>query len=451
MGSKSGRIGLAEVESLGPNAELWDAGKGAVPGFGVRRQRSEARSYVVLYRLPDGRSRRYTIGRHGAPWTPDTARKRARDVLAAVVKGEDPAEAKREERIAPTVGELCERYIAAAEAGRLTTRRGGTKKPSTLATDRSRIDAHVLPLLGKLTVRSITAADLERFMHDVADGKTHRREALGRPRAVRVVRGGIGTASRTIGLLGAIFAYAVKLGLRPDNPARGVLRPADGRRERRLAPAEYAALARGLEKAAQADAPRPDGKQARGPMWPHARAAIRFLALTGWRSGEALGLRWRDLDLARRTANLDDTKTGASMRPLSNAAMAVLKVQRASTGGAAEGLVFPPARGEAGATMTGFKRHMAKAVALAELPRDVTAHVLRHSFASVAGDLGYSEATIAALIGHRRGGTTNRYVHFADAPLLAAADRVAGEILRQMGEAGAEVVPLATKRRRAAT
>lgn len=450
MPSKSGKIGLAEVEAMPANSEIWDAGKGAVAGFGVRRQRSEARAYVVLYRLPDGRSRRFTIGRHGAPWTPETARKKARDVLMAVANGQDPGEEKQEARTAPTMAELCERYLAAAEAGRLPTRRSGTKKASTIATDRSRIAAHVLPLLGKRTVRSITPADLEHFMHDVADGKTHRREALGRPRAVRVVRGGMGTASRTIGLLGAMFAYAVKVGMREDNPARGVLRPADGKRERRLDAAEYAALAKGLEKAAKADAPRPDGKQARGPMWPHARACIRFLALTGWRSGEALALRWRDVDLPRRTARLADTKTGASIRPLPNAAMVVLEAQHASTGGAPDGLVFPPARGGEGATMTGFKRHMAKAVALAGLPRDVTAHVLRHSFASVAAELGHSQPTIAALIGHRLGGTTNRYVHFADAPLLAAADKVAGEILRQMGEEGAEVVPLAPLRRDAA-
>lgn len=99
------------------------------------------------------------------------------------------------------MAELCARYLEAAEAGRLPTRRGGTKKPSTIATDRSRIDAHVLPLLGSRKARSITTRDLEAFMHDVADGKTHRREKLEKARALRNVRGGMGTASRTIGLL----------------------------------------------------------------------------------------------------------------------------------------------------------------------------------------------------------------------------------------------------------
>jgi len=66
--------------------------------------------------------------------------------------------------------------------------------------------------------------------------------------------------------------------------------------------------------------------------------------------------------------------------------------------------------------------------------------VLRHSFASVAADLELSEITIGALIGHKGGGVTRRYTHAADGVLIAAADRVAVEILRQMGEAPAASV-----------
>lgn len=443
MAAGTSKIGLTEVRTLPANSELFDGGKGAVPGFGIRRQRGDAVAYILVYRTAEGRSRRFTIGRHGAPWTPDTARTKARAILAEAAGGADPSAAKRELREAPSVKDLCERYMAAAQAGRLPTRRGGTKKASTLATDQSRIDSHILPLLGLRKARGVTTADIEAFMHDVADGKTHRQEKLEKARAFRNVRGGMGTASRTVGLLGAIFAYAVKTGMRPDNPAHGVLRPADGKRERRLTDDEYRMFHDGLEKAALLIPAKTEGKPDKAAIWPHAVAAARFLALTGWRSGEAIGLRWKEVDLARRTARLGDTKTGASMRPLPREACDVLAAQKAATGGGAEDLVFPPSRGET--TMTGFKRFMARIVKFGGLPADVTAHVLRHSFASVAADLGMSEISIAALIGHKGRSVTSRYVHAADAVLLAAADKVAGEIERRMqpaNEGCAEIVQL---------
>jgi integrase len=76
----------------------------------------------------------------------------------------------------------------------------------------------------------------------------------------------------------------------------------------------------------------------------------------------------------------------------------------------------------------------------------VTPHVLRHSFASVAADLGFSEPTIASLIGHKGHTVTGRYIHSADAVLLAAADAVANEIAVRIGNPAqsAEIVPLYT-------
>jgi integrase len=83
--------------------------------------------------------------------------------------------------------------------------------------------------------------------------------------------------------------------------------------------------------------------------------------------------------------------------------------------------------------MVGLKKFMRRIVVMGGLPVDVTPHVLRHSFASLAADLGYSEPTIAALVGHKGHTVTSRYVHSADAVLLAAADAVARETLRRMG------------------
>ena len=73
--------------------------------------------------------------------------------------------------------------------------------------------------------------------------------------------------------------------------------------------------------------------------------------------------------------------------------------------------------------------------------------MLRHSFASLAGDLGFSEPTIATLIGHKGHTITARYIHAADAVLLAAADAVANRTAELMGEAKTEakVVQLPSK------
>jgi integrase len=404
------RIGLKDIRALKQGEIIWD---GVVGGFHARRQQSKTVSYIVVYRTAEGRQRWQTIGRHGSPWTPDTARDAAKRILGQVVEGADPAAEKRAKRNAATVSELCDLYIADAEAGRLLTRRKVAKKASTIATDKGRVERHIKPLLGSMKVAAVTREDVDGFMHAVAEGRTVAKIKTAKKRGLANVRGGKGTASRTVGLLGAIFSYAVRHRMRPDNPVRGVTRFADGRRERRMSDAEYKMLGTGLKKAA------------REQVWPAAVAATRFLALTGWRSGEALALRWNEVDIARRTASLGDTKTGRSMRPISLAARNVLRSLRRSGD-----LAFPASRGEG--QMTGFPKLWARIAKLSKLPADVTPHTLRHSFASLAGDLGYSETTIAALLGHKGRSITSRYVHSADAVLLAAADAVANRTWQLM-------------------
>jgi integrase len=411
------RIGLKAIGKLREGEVIWDA---TVPGFGARRQKGNAVAYVLKYRTAEGRQRWFTIGRHGAPWTPEEARKEAVRLLGSVARKTDPAAEKTSIRKAATVRELCTQYLTDAREGRLLTRRQSPKRPSTIATDQGRIRDHIEPLLGSMKVTAVTRRDIENGMHAIAAGKTARKGSTAARKATRI-RGGKGAATRTIGLLGAVFAYAVRLGMRADNPVRGVVRFADGRRERRMSDAEYGALGQGL-------------REAEAEIWPAAIAVTRFLALTGWRSSEALTLRWDQIDFARRTATLSETKTGRSVRPLSRAACEVLtELPRLGA------FVFPATRGERG--LTGYPQVWSRKIAPAcQLPSGVTPHTLRHSFASLAGDLGFSEPTIAAMIGHKGRSITSRYVHSADAVLLAAADAVADRTAALMGEAKAGVV-----------
>src|SRR5450756_2736034 len=107
------KLGLREIRSLKAGQTIWDA---AVAGFGARRQISQSVAYVLFYRTEDGRQRWHTIGRHGAPWTPDTAREEAKRLLGKVVDGIDPSADKQAKRKAATVAELCDLYLADAEA-----------------------------------------------------------------------------------------------------------------------------------------------------------------------------------------------------------------------------------------------------------------------------------------------------------------------------------------------
>jgi integrase len=190
-------------------------------------------AYVLKFRTAEGRQRWHTIGRHGAPWTPDTARDEARRLLGEVVSGGDPSGEKISKRTVLTVAQLCDRYFEDAMAGRVRTRSKAAKKASTLTIDRGRIERHIKPLMGTMGVAAVTRHDVERFLHDIADGRTAGKTKT-KARGLARVTGGETAANRSVGLLGAIFTYAVRKEIRPDNPARGIALFADRKRERRL-------------------------------------------------------------------------------------------------------------------------------------------------------------------------------------------------------------------------
>ena len=106
-----------------------------------------------------------------------------------------------------------------------------------------------------------------------------------------------------------------------------------------------------------------------------------------------------------------------------------MRLLRARLGAKKGEWLFPADRGEG--HFIGVRKVLGRVAARAGVT--CTPHVLRHTFSSVAGDLGYSELTIAGLLGHSSKSVTSGYVHL-DIVLVAAADRVSSSLQqRSMG------------------
>jgi hypothetical protein len=162
---------------------VWDT---EVPGFGLRVLPSSQRSYVIQYRAR-GRSRRMTLGKHGA-LTPQTARKMAIRHLAAIRDGADPLEVRQEHSRAPTVRALADRYLR--EHARVK------KKPSSRQSDERTIERVVIPAFGTLRVREVTSEDVRRLHHSLWKTPV--------------------MANRVLALLSKMFNLAERWDLRPD-------------------------------------------------------------------------------------------------------------------------------------------------------------------------------------------------------------------------------------------
>jgi len=402
----------------GHSVRLWDDDP---RGFGVYVKPSGVKSFFVQYRSPEtAKKRRYTIGQYGRV-TLDQARLAAKDILSRVAKNEDPLKTREDDKrraqdTGQTMAEICDDYMRDAKAG-LVTYRGRAKKASTLAVDHGRIERHIKPLLGNKPVRDIMKRDIENAMHAVRLGKTAVNVKTGlRGRAI--VKGGPTAANRVVSLLGSIFSYAVKRGICDDNPAKGIERPADGKRDRVLSPDEYRRLGRALDDLASTGANKV------------ALRAYCALALTGCRRGEIFNLKKSEIDSHNQCLRLADTKAGQQVRAIGRDAMDVLTLPSFDK---ESDSVFPAGQGAGHLTDTRLFKRAMKAANL----EGVSLHTLRHSFASVALELEYSEMTIAGLLGHRSHSVTSRYAHHVDRALIAAADRIAAVIARRLeGKAG---------------
>ena len=371
----------------------WDA---QVAGFGCRVTAAGARSFILNYRTRAGRLRRFTIGSF-PNWSTGAARDEARNLKIRIDRGGDPLGDIQRTRGAPTVSDLCDRFLAEYLP---------RKRASTQHTYKPQIENVIRPALGRLKLAEVTFAD--------TDGLHRKLSAHGTPYR----------ANRVIALLSRMFSMAMRWQWRSDNPCRGIERNAEPKRRRYLSADELARLGHALDKAS-------DQQSAN---------IIRLLLLTGARRGEVLSARWADFDADFTTWTKPSAATKQKLEhvaPLSSAAQRLLLDIREQTPAAAQ-WVFP-ANGSHRRDVKDSWAALCKAANI----NGARVHDLRHTYASVLASAGLSLPVIGALLGHATATTTHRYAHLFDDPLRAATERASAIIT---GKPTAGVVPLRRER-----
>lgn len=210
-------------------------------------------SGILDYRV-NGRQKRYTIGKY-PEWTATAARDEAATLKPRISKGYDPLEEKQKARGEPTLGDLATEYLERYASEK--------KRPSSLRNDRQMIDTIIRPQIGTLRLKAVGGRDIEA-LHASLKATPYR-------------------ANRVLALLSSMFTKAAEWKWRGDNPAKGIQRFTEDRRERWLSAEEMHAFTGALD--AYHDQ--------------NAADALRLLLLTGAREGEVLKADWTQFDLER--------------------------------------------------------------------------------------------------------------------------------------------------------
>ena len=384
--------------------------RNAVPGFGIRITRNDAKSWVYNYRSrTTGIERRITIGSFPT-WNTDQAREEAKRLRRIVESGGDPMKQRQDERAAPDCNVLFDRY----EEEHAPRKRTGYA-------DAVIFRQWLRPELGRLKVKDVTFADI--------DGVHRKVTAAGTP-----IR-----ANRVLALTSKCFSLAIKWQMRDTNPCRGVERNTENRRTRSLDGEEMQRLIAALNASKNASA-----------------NIVRLALLTGARRGEILSMRWRDLDMKAGTWTKPSahTKQKKDHRvPLSGPVRQLLAeiraeaVRKAKADGAEVSEFVFPHRLDSKAAQTELKKAWTAICKAAKL-QGVRFHDLRHQHASILASGGASLPMIGALLGHTQPSTTQRYSHLFDDPLRKLVERVGAEVEAAAGDKpSAAVAELPTKRR----
>jgi len=384
------RITKRIVDSLKPGETVWDS---ELSGFGVRCQRRD-KVYGLKTRV-NGRQRWFTIGKHGAPWAPDTARRHAMGLLGEIARGGDPSDGRSKAKDL-TVGELANLFLAEHVDSK--------RKASTATLYRDILNRIVVPKLGKSIARNVKHADVAALHHGLQSTPYQ--------------------ANRTVAVLSKMFSCAEARELVPkdSNPCRHIEKYREHARERFLTSEEINRLADAIQDAEQGSR-----------SLPSTIAAIRLLLFTGARRNEILTLKWQYVDFERSMLFLPDSKTGRKPIHLNALAVALLgELPRV----AGNDYVLPGRK--EGGSITELKTSWRAIRSKAGLD-GVRLHDIRHTFASIAAGAGASLHMIGKLLGHRNPATTQRYAHLANDPMRSVGQQIADTLeaaLRPKIEAG---------------
>ena len=377
------KINKSSIDELPVGATIRDT---ELKGFGARSQQGVP-SYFLQKKI-HGRVRWFTIGPHGSPWTPETARKEAMRMLYSLSSGVDPHAQRNEEKKKALTREAVEQFM---------TVYGPKLKPRTREEYARLQRLYILPAFGSRKIADLTRSDIAQFHAKLA----------------KIPSG----ANFALAVMSKLCSWCEEAGYRPEhsNPCRGIKKFRQNKRERYLSIEELKCLGTVLA-CVEAD-------QSVGSF---AVLALRLLILTGARLTEILTLKWQHVDLQRGLIFLPDSKTGKKQLRLSSAVVEVLEKAPRVTGN--PHVIIGHLEGSHLVNLQKPWRHVRT---LAELP-DVRIHDLRHTFASMAAASGASLPMIGKLLGHTQAQTTERYAHLADDPLHQLNDRVGGTIASAM-------------------
>ena len=360
-------------------------------GFAVRRNADGSRTYLVEYRAGRGRSyptRRISLGRHGA-LTPDEARRNAKQILAKVANGDDPAADRSKHRREPTVREV---LITALNQHWRPKRRASTAKVFEEMINRT-----LIPQFGSIRLSDLTRAEIRRW-HAQQDH---------RPRA----------ANHELAVLRKALSLAVSDDLISDNPARGIPLHHEEERDRVPTDAELRSI----------------WEQLSAPgLRPEAATLIKLLVVTGCRVGEWQNARWADLDPKAGTLSLRalTTKAGARHIHLSGLAMELLAaLPRRSD------FVLCNDVGNGPITKDVIRRSWEGVRVRAGAP-DLRLHDLRHGFATRGAALGANALILRDALGHKTLAMTGRYVSRQNAPVRLLSEQIGQELFAMLASNG---------------